>query len=70
MDCCSEGYLGMRQCLKAGSCSRPLAQLGRIQYTYTPPPPPPPGAPPPRGKKKRGGGLVLGGWQGFGVVKK
>lgn len=43
MDCCSEGYLGMRQCLKAGSCSRPLAQLGRIQYTYTPPPPPPPG---------------------------
>lgn len=64
MDCCSEGYLGMRQCLKAGSCSRPLAQLGRIQYTYTPPPPPPRGAPPFSCKTNLLGLIVMGVSQG------
>lgn len=63
MDCCSEGYLGMRQCLKAGSCSRPLAQLGRIQYTYTPPPPPG-GAPPFSCKTNLLGLIVMGVSQG------
>lgn len=62
MDCCSEGYLGMRQCLKAGSCSRPLAQLGRIQYTYTPPPPR--GAPPFSCKTNLLGLIVMGVSQG------
>lgn len=62
MDCCSEGYLGMRQCLKAGSCSRPLAQLGRIQYTY--PPPPPGGAPPFSCKTNLLGLIVMGVSQG------